>query len=92
MWLAHDTQTKNFVALKIQKSAKNYTEAAQDEIKLLQEMALHDEKKSQGIIHLLDNFVISGPNGKRMLKKIYQIDRCLYGNGSCWPQYAISDT
>lgn len=75
VWLAHDTQTKKFVALKIQKSAKNYTEAAQDEIKLLQEMASHDDQQLQGIIHLLDNFVISGPNGKRNIahNKHYQL-------------------
>ncbi len=35
VWLAYDVAADQFVALKIQKSAKNFTEAARDEIDLL---------------------------------------------------------
>ena len=43
VWLAHDTETSAHVALKIVKSAAKYTEAAEDEIDLLQ--AINDVRK-----------------------------------------------
>ena len=36
VWAALDHQEWNYVALKVQKSAPHYTEAARDEIKLLE--------------------------------------------------------
>lgn len=36
VWLVYDGMTKGVAAMKVVKSAPNYTEAAEDEIKLLQ--------------------------------------------------------
>ena len=46
VWLCLDSQTKDFVAMKVQKSATHYTEAAQDEIKLLGDVSKHAAKES----------------------------------------------
>mmetsp|Transcript_57509 Transcript_57509/g.136820 ORF Transcript_57509/g.136820 Transcript_57509/m.136820 type:complete len:618 (-) Transcript_57509:71-1924(-) len=39
VWLCHDVEYSRFVAMKVQKSAPHYTEAAYDEIELLAEVA-----------------------------------------------------
>ena len=54
------------VALKIQKSARRYTQAAQDEIKLLD--CVNEKMVARGggasrVVKLLDSFTTSGPNG-----------------------------
>lgn len=41
-WLAKDTKYDTYVAIKIQKSAKNYIEAAYDEVEILQELEKHN--------------------------------------------------
>ena len=41
-WLAKDTKYDTYVAIKIQKSAKNYIEAAYDEVEILQELEQHN--------------------------------------------------
>lgn len=46
VWLCLDSKTKEFVAMKVQKSATHYTEAAQDEIKLLGDVSKHAAKDS----------------------------------------------
>jgi Ser/Thr protein kinase RdoA (MazF antagonist) len=55
VWLAHDAERDREVALKVQKSAAHYTEAAYDEITLLQQVRsvvlvrpLHTVHTSQG--------------------------------------------
>lgn len=72
VWLARDLQcSKNtHVAMKIVRSDKVYTEAAQDEIKLLKRIRSHKEEDDAGsrhILKLLDNFVHSGPNGDHIV-------------------------
>lgn len=66
VWLARDTVNNGeFVALKIVRSAKNYTETALDEVKLLKTIA-NSDKNHPGIkyvVRLLDEFIHSGPNG-----------------------------
>ena len=57
--------TTRLVALKIVKSASHYTEAAMDEIKILQTLAKHDPKNSKCVVSLLDWFEHKGPHGKR---------------------------
>jgi serine/threonine-protein kinase SRPK3 len=56
------------VALKVVKSASHYTAAAEDEIKLLNEVWEKTRKYDQGppIVLLLDHFYIRGPNGKHV--------------------------
>lgn len=54
------------VALKIQKSATDYTEAAKDEIKLLQAVRKKDRHARAPVIALLDHFEHFGPNGRHV--------------------------
>lgn len=58
VWLCYDKTNENFVAMKVQKSAKNYREAAMDEIELLKQISL-----GPGLIKLIDSFTHRGPNG-----------------------------
>ena len=52
-----------YVALKVQKSAKLYTEAAMDEIKILKLIANDDPDDTKCVVKLLDHFKHSGSNG-----------------------------
>ncbi|CAI9603545.1 unnamed protein product [Staurois parvus] len=65
VWLCWDLQAKHFVALKVVKSAEHYTETALDEIKLLRAVRDTDpnDPGQQRVVHLLDDFKISGTNG-----------------------------
>ncbi|MCO5602579.1 hypothetical protein L7F22_056713 [Adiantum nelumboides] len=63
VWLAWDVQNKRFVALKIQKSAQHYTEAAMDEVSILKQIAEGDPDDTKSVVKLLDSFKHSGPNG-----------------------------
>ncbi|XP_070597449.1 SRSF protein kinase 3 isoform X2 [Erythrolamprus reginae] len=65
VWLCWDIQRKRFVALKVVKSAVHYTETAVDEIKLLKCVRDSDpnDLKRENIVHLIDDFKISGING-----------------------------
>ncbi|KAI5084457.1 hypothetical protein GOP47_0000626 [Adiantum capillus-veneris] len=63
VWLAWDVQCKRHVALKIQKSAQHYTEAAMDEVSILKQIAEGDPDDTKSVVKLLDNFKHSGPNG-----------------------------
>ncbi|KDO42524.1 hypothetical protein CISIN_1g045988mg [Citrus sinensis] len=66
VWLAWDTQTSHYVALKVQKSAQHYTEAALDEIKILKQIAEGDPDDKKCVVKLLDHFKHSGPNGQHV--------------------------
>ncbi|WRX33136.1 Protein kinase domain - like 10 [Theobroma cacao] len=66
VWLAWDSQRSRYVALKIQKSAQHYTEAAMDEIKILKQIAEGDPDDKKCVVKLLDHFKHSGPNGNHM--------------------------
>ncbi|XP_058090588.1 uncharacterized protein LOC131237001 isoform X2 [Magnolia sinica] len=63
VWLAFDTKFSSFVALKIQRSAADFAEAALHEIELLTAIAKGDPSNSKCIIRLLDHFKHVGPNG-----------------------------
>lgn len=70
VWLALDTKLNSHVAMKIVRSDKIYTEAAQDEIKLLQKISAENDGVNEGAKHilcLLDNFVHEGPNGSHIV-------------------------
>ncbi|XP_044482208.1 SRSF protein kinase 1-like [Mangifera indica] len=64
VWLAYDTQTSSYVALKIQKSAAEFTQAALHEIEILSAIADGDPSHSKCVVRLIDQFKISGPNGQ----------------------------
>ncbi|KAL6894085.1 hypothetical protein ACP4OV_008183 [Aristida adscensionis] len=66
VWLAWDTAHSRYVALKVQKSAQHYTEAAMDEIKILKQIADGDPDDSRCVVKLLDHFKHSGPNGNHV--------------------------
>uniref|UniRef100_A0A8V5GV30 non-specific serine/threonine protein kinase n=1 Tax=Melopsittacus undulatus TaxID=13146 RepID=A0A8V5GV30_MELUD len=65
VWLCWDIRRKRFVALKVVKSAPQYTETALDEIKLLKCVRDSDpsDPKRENIVQLIDDFRISGVNG-----------------------------
>uniref|UniRef100_A0A914GW16 non-specific serine/threonine protein kinase n=1 Tax=Globodera rostochiensis TaxID=31243 RepID=A0A914GW16_GLORO len=65
VWLSWDIDVKRFVAMKIVKSAEHYTEAALDEIKLLECVRDSDpaDASLQRVVQLLDHFTVSGVNG-----------------------------
>lgn len=66
VWLAWDTLNSRYVALKVQKSAQHYTEAAMDEITILQQIAEGDPDDKKCVVKLLDHFKHSGPNGQHV--------------------------
>ncbi|CAH7670225.1 CMGC/SRPK protein kinase [Phakopsora pachyrhizi] len=68
VWLAFDNQDNCHVALKIVKSARHYTETAEDEIKLLRRVveAKPDHPGRRHLVLLLDHFRHSGPNGSHV--------------------------
>jgi len=65
VWLCLDLESHKFVALKVVKSAKHYTETALDEIKLLKSVRQTDEADPfrKRTVQLLDDFMISGVHG-----------------------------
>lgn len=78
VWLAKDTKKNRHVAMKIVRSDKIYTEAALDEIKLLEKLRSESNNGSGGggggqsegskhILNLLDSFFHRGPNGKHVV-------------------------
>ncbi|KAK7345445.1 hypothetical protein VNO77_16049 [Canavalia gladiata] len=66
VWLAWDIKHSRYVALKVQKSAQHYTEAAMDEITILQQIADGDTDDKKCVVKLLDHFKHSGPNGQHV--------------------------
>uniref|UniRef100_A0A0D6QYT8 non-specific serine/threonine protein kinase n=1 Tax=Araucaria cunninghamii TaxID=56994 RepID=A0A0D6QYT8_ARACU len=66
VWLAWDTQHNRYVALKVQKSAQHYTEAAMDEITILKQIAEGDADDKKCVVKLLDHFKHTGPNGQHV--------------------------
>ncbi|KAG2695147.1 hypothetical protein I3843_07G002100 [Carya illinoinensis] len=66
VWLAYDTRTSEFVALKIQKSAAQFAQAALHEIEVLSAIASGDPSNSRCIVRLIDHFKHTGPNGQHL--------------------------
>ncbi|XP_010530993.1 PREDICTED: SRSF protein kinase 1-like [Tarenaya hassleriana] len=66
VWLAYDTRTSSYVALKIQKSAQQFAQAALHEIELLSAIAGGDPDNSKCVVHLIDHFKHTGPNGQHL--------------------------
>ncbi|KAJ8771058.1 hypothetical protein K2173_023383 [Erythroxylum novogranatense] len=64
VWLAYDTHSSKFVALKIQKSAAQFTQAALHEIEVLSVITNGDPSNSNCVVQLIDQFKHSGPNGQ----------------------------
>ncbi|TKY70236.1 Serine/threonine-protein kinase SRPK [Spatholobus suberectus] len=66
VWLAYDTKTSSYVALKIQKSAAQFVQAALHEINVLSSIADGDPSNSKFVIQLIDHFKHTGPNGQHL--------------------------
>ncbi|KAK9670484.1 hypothetical protein RND81_13G204800 [Saponaria officinalis] len=66
VWLAFDTQSSDFVALKIQKSAPQFAQAALHEIEVLSAIADGDASNSKFVVRLIDHFKHAGPNGQHL--------------------------
>jgi serine/threonine-protein kinase SRPK3 len=62
-----DSHPHKLVALKIQKSASQYMDAAKDEIELLGCLKSKDPLGESFVVQLLDHFFIYGPHGKRKI-------------------------
>ncbi|CAD8146627.1 unnamed protein product [Paramecium pentaurelia] len=62
IWLAKDFKTNNFVALRFQRSAPRFQEAALNEIEILQ--TIHKKSKFINIVKLLHVFLHKGPFGQ----------------------------
>ncbi|CAI5720235.1 unnamed protein product [Peronospora destructor] len=71
VWKCLDRQTGDTVAMKVQKSARHYTEAARDEIELLEcsvraareEFESMEQHEAIKVVCLVDSFEHKGPNG-----------------------------
>lgn len=63
VWLVLDARANTFAALKVQKSAQHYTEAARDEITLLSQIRDGDSANAKHCCRLLDSFEHAGPHG-----------------------------
>ncbi|XP_062190188.1 uncharacterized protein LOC133893229 [Phragmites australis] len=66
VWLAFDVQSQKYVALKIQKSAPEFAQAALHEIEFLSEITKRDPSNCKCIIQLMDHFKHTGPNGQHI--------------------------
>ncbi|GJN32268.1 hypothetical protein PR202_gb20769 [Eleusine coracana subsp. coracana] len=66
VWLAFDVQLQKYVALKIQKSAPEFAQAALHEIEFLTEITKRDPSNCKCIIQLIDHFKHTGPNGQHI--------------------------
>ncbi|XP_038668375.1 SRSF protein kinase 3-like isoform X2 [Scyliorhinus canicula] len=64
VWLCWDLLKNTFVAVKVAKSARGFSEAAQDEIRLLKCVRWKNSKDpgKERIVQLLDDFIIVGSN------------------------------
>lgn len=69
VWLARDNEMSRHVAVKIVRSARQYTETALDEVKLLRKVS-ETKQQHEGkdhIIAFLDHFMHHGPNGEHVI-------------------------
>ncbi|KAI3784412.1 hypothetical protein L1987_43511 [Smallanthus sonchifolius] len=64
VWLAYDSRTSKYVALKIQKSAPEFAQAAIHEIEVVSALTQNDPENKKCVIRLVDHFKHTGPNGR----------------------------
>lgn len=63
VWLVWDYTTEKFFAMKVQKSAEHYRDAAFDEIKLLSQIMAGDPDGQMCCARMIDSFEHKGPHG-----------------------------
>mmetsp|Transcript_13420 Transcript_13420/g.53882 ORF Transcript_13420/g.53882 Transcript_13420/m.53882 type:complete len:391 (-) Transcript_13420:1317-2489(-) len=68
VWRCFDSDQRRYVALKIQKSAPEYTNSAVNEIDILRHIQLvaADDKTESHVVVLLEHFYVAGPNGNHV--------------------------
>lgn len=67
VWEAEDLQDNHkLCALKIVKSAEQYTEAAKDEIQMMKKLTENDPEGKSFCIRLLNTFEVTSKNGTRI--------------------------
>lgn len=66
VWMVQDNTTGGLFAMKVQKSSRDYSEAAYDEIKLLSEMMRGDPRDERFCVRFVDSFETVGPNGRHV--------------------------
>ncbi|KAH7850488.1 hypothetical protein Vadar_033765 [Vaccinium darrowii] len=66
VWLAYDTRSASYVALKIQKSAPQFAQAALHEIEVLSAITEGDPSNNKCVVRLVDQFKHTGPNGQHL--------------------------
>lgn len=66
VWLAYDTKTQKYVALKLQKSAPEFVQAALHEIEVLSAITENDPGNKKCVVQLVDHFKHRGPNGQHL--------------------------
>ncbi|KAK7870230.1 hypothetical protein R5R35_003499 [Gryllus longicercus] len=67
VWLCYDKKDKRYVAMKVVKSASHYRYAAQDEVKMLQNVyGSSSSNQHHRIIQLLDSFEVPGDHGSHV--------------------------
>ena len=67
VWLVWDYVDEDFKAMKVQKGADHYRDAAFDEIKLLNQIMRGDPKSEKCCCSMTDSFEHKGPNGKHVV-------------------------
>ncbi|MED6204056.1 hypothetical protein PIB30_005454 [Stylosanthes scabra] len=66
VWLAYDTKDEKYVALKIQKSAAQFVQAALHEIDILSAIGDGTPSYTKFVAQLIDQFKHTGPNGSHL--------------------------
>ncbi|KAL1370651.1 hypothetical protein HN51_000884 [Arachis hypogaea] len=66
VWLAYDTKDEKYVALKIQKSAAQFVQAALHEIDILSAIGDGSPSHTKFVAQLIDHFKHTGPNGNHL--------------------------
>jgi len=73
VWLVYDNKLRQYGAMKVQKSAASYTEAAWDEIRILESVSSKSNDPKTGqvsedvfAVQLLDHFTHEGPHGEHV--------------------------
>ncbi|KAJ9086733.1 serine/threonine protein kinase, CMGC, variant 2 [Entomophthora muscae] len=88
VWLVFDEKTSRHGALKIVKSASQYTDAAIDEIHLLKKV-VSSNKDAPGrrhVVELLDSFEHKGPNGVHICMVFEVLGENLLNLLHCYPK------
>eukprot|EP00188_Purpureofilum_apyrenoidigerum_P000106 Plantae.Rhodophyta-Purpureofilum_apyrenoidigerum.ctg10380.p1 GENE.Plantae.Rhodophyta-Purpureofilum_apyrenoidigerum.ctg10380~~Plantae.Rhodophyta-Purpureofilum_apyrenoidigerum.ctg10380.p1 ORF type:complete len:465 (-),score=60.75 Plantae.Rhodophyta-Purpureofilum_apyrenoidigerum.ctg10380:1656-3050(-) len=66
VWLAFDRLDERIVAIKIQKGAEHYEDAAIDEIRLLEDLRMSGNISQYPVVHLIDHFKHQGRDGRHV--------------------------